>query len=338
VHHLEEIANFSTVNRQRAVDNLRQRASILPDSESVVSSIFKLPRPKNPYFFGRETDIELIDKALNWRHKENNPLRTYTIYGKRGVGKTELALEYAHRNPAEFQVIFWIHCETGLALRQSFTDMAITLHLPNAALHGRHEENQLAVLDWLKKTPRRWLLIFDNAERAAVMKGYWPFGANGAILITSRSYYNFLNDDQRRGDTVSTFNDDQSFGLLCRLLGPDWRSLYEEGKVVKSEKDAAHEFLSRLDGLALAIQQAAILIKDPNIGGNTIESTFEYYKVRADRLPDRVAGPRSDTYHALDTLWDMVFELLSPNAKDFLGVLSLLTPGMYDRWIEMIIC
>jgi len=45
-------------------------------------------------------------------------------------------------------------------------------------------------------------MIFDNAERDQVLKAYWPIGASGAILITSRKYYNFSKDLQRKGGTV----------------------------------------------------------------------------------------------------------------------------------------
>jgi KaiC/GvpD/RAD55 family RecA-like ATPase len=35
-------------------------------------------------------------------------LRMYTICGRRGVGKTEIALQYAYDNPSRFDAIFWI--------------------------------------------------------------------------------------------------------------------------------------------------------------------------------------------------------------------------------------
>ena len=152
-------------------------------------------------------------------------------------------------------------------------------------------------------------------------------GANGAILITSRQYYNFIQHDGRKGDTVKPFNSKQSFDLLFQLLGDDWRDLQRRKLLAQFEVKAATEFLGNLQGLGLAIQQAAILIKNDKIGGLGIETTYEIYKEHARNLPERQLGKRSETYHALDTLWDMNFKQLSKNARSLLSVLSLLSPG-----------
>jgi hypothetical protein len=64
------------------------------------------------------------------------------IYGRRGVGKTDIALQYAYTNPAGFEAIFWIQCETSITLRQSFTDMAVALNLPGADRNGEDDLKQ----------------------------------------------------------------------------------------------------------------------------------------------------------------------------------------------------
>ena len=154
-------------------------------------------------------------------------------------------------------------------------------------------------------------------------------GANGAILITSRKYHNFMKDDERKGDTVKPFNETQSFDLLCSFLGDDIRDLQKRQLLKDSEVKAANQFLKRLEGLPLAIAQAAILIKNENVGGPTIETTFDLFEKHSRNLPERLAGKRSDTYHSLDTLWDMNFRLLSVNARHLLSILALLSPGKY---------
>jgi len=136
-----------------------------------------------------------------------------------------------------------------------------------------------------------------------------------------------MQHDDRKGDTVKPFDSEQSFDLLFQLLGDDWRDLQKRKLLPASEVKAATEFLRQLQGLGLAIEQAAILIKNDKIGGSMIESTYGMYKDHARNLPERQLGKRSDTYHALDTLWDMNFKQLSKNARNLLSVLSLLSPG-----------
>jgi len=327
VKHLNDITTLSKANQERQVKHLAIRHAPVPEPEEHGRfPVQMLPVAKNPAFYGRQIELGKIDQYLNWRKDGNPPLRTYTIYGRRGVGKTEIALQYAYSNPSEFEAIFWIRCETSVSLRQSFSDMAMALNLPGADRHGHHEENLMAVQKWLKLTRRRWLMIFDNAEKESILKQYWPVGANGAILITSRKYYNFMKDSQRRGETVKPFDDHQSWSLLMQLLGEDWKALDREGRIKVSEDQAAKKFLSKLGGLALAIQQAAILINNTEIGGGTIASTYELFNDNARNLPPRQSGKRSELIHSLDTLWNITFNSLSRNDRDLLSVLSLLSP------------
>jgi hypothetical protein len=134
----------------------------------------------------------------------------------------------------------------------------------------------------------------------------------------------------RRGDTVKPFDTKQSWELL-QFLGPEWQRLDREGKIAQSEIAAAKAMLAMLEGLALAIQQAANLIKDDDVGGPTISKTFEWFKERIRTLPERYSSPRSSAERALDALWDMSFSLLSKNAKVLLGILAWLPPGQFKH-------
>jgi hypothetical protein len=136
-----------------------------------------------------------------------------------------------------------------------------------------------------------------------------------------------MQHDNRKGDTVRPFDSEQSFDLLFRLLGDDWHELQKRKLLEESEVRAAKEFLDKLEGLGLAIQQAASLIKNDKIGGANIETTYEIFVNQGRNLPERQLGKRSDTYHSLDTLWDMSFKQLSKNARNLLSILSLLSPG-----------
>jgi hypothetical protein len=132
----------------------------------------------------------------------------------------------------------------------------------------------------------------------------------------------------RQGDTVKPFDLKQSWELLLELLGDDWKSLDRKGLIEPSEMAAAKGLLVKLEGLALAIQQAANLIMNPNIGGLTMATNYEMFKEKMRTLPERHSSERSSSERALDALWDMIFSGLSRNAIILLRVLSWLSPGI----------
>ncbi|KAK0118550.1 hypothetical protein ONS95_007438 [Cadophora gregata] len=323
--HLNDMIGCSKVNVEARTKPLSTRPGpiVLP-REFCAFPVNTLLRNRNADFFGRNTELEKISSYLDPR--SNTTLRTYTIYGRRGVGKTDIALEYAYSNLAKFDAIFWINCETAGSLRTSFAAIATALRLPNADRAGCHEENQLAVQNWFQTTTQQWLLIFDNAENDDILKGYWPTGATGAILITSRRYFNFTNDAQRHADTIKPFNERQSWELFMKFLGPTWQQKDNDGRMNGIEEKAARTLLQRFGGLALAIQQAAQLVNNSSIGDSTIVSVLKSFKDHEKSLPPRPIHPRSDMEKALDSLWDISFTHLSRNARDLLSVLSLLSP------------
>jgi len=81
-------------------------------------------------------------------------LRSLAIYGLGGVGKTQIALAYAHEKLSELEAVFWIPAETELALQQAFSEIAVqSLKLPNAHPQAHHE-NTVLVKSWLQMTSK----------------------------------------------------------------------------------------------------------------------------------------------------------------------------------------
>lgn len=65
-----------------------------------------LPDIRTEHFYGRESSIEHIHTHLG--NQTDEKLRTYLIYGLRGVGKTQIALEFARRYKSKFDAVFWV--------------------------------------------------------------------------------------------------------------------------------------------------------------------------------------------------------------------------------------
>ncbi len=83
-----------------------------------------------------------------------------SVHGMGGVGKSQLATEYAHAHARDYDLVWWIAAEEAASIPDQFTALATQLGLEPAA---DPDALQAQVHDRLRSVPR-WLLIFDNAD------------------------------------------------------------------------------------------------------------------------------------------------------------------------------
>src|SRR4051812_26613821 len=140
--------------------------------------VWRVP-PRNPRFTGRDGMLAELRRRLR---AGEGTLVVQALYGLGGVGKTQLALEYAHRFAADHDLVWWIDAEQPVLIPGQLAALAARLDLPAGPTVADTVDRLLAEL----RDRDRWLLIFDNAERPADIAGYRPGGA-GHVLITSRS-------------------------------------------------------------------------------------------------------------------------------------------------------
>jgi tetratricopeptide (TPR) repeat protein len=134
---------------------------------------------RNPGFKGREALLTAVREAL----LAGDRAVVQALHGMGGVGKTQLAAEYAHRFAGSYDLVWWIASEQSGLIGHQFTALADVLGGlgPGADL----EVTRRAVMGRLHEM-QRWLLVFDNAEDPADLADWLP-GGTGHVLITSRA-------------------------------------------------------------------------------------------------------------------------------------------------------
>ncbi|MBR8743011.1 FxSxx-COOH system tetratricopeptide repeat protein [Nocardiopsis sp. MG754419] len=148
------------------------------------------PRHKN--FTGRTDQLnELRAGLLNQVTAvvpTSEPIVPRTLHGYGGVGKTLMAVEYAHRFRDEYDLVWWVMADQPGLVRSSLAHLAPHLDLPGPAVTGV-EEAANGVLEALRKGEPylRWLLVFDNADEPEELNEVIPQGP-GHVLITTRNH------------------------------------------------------------------------------------------------------------------------------------------------------
>src|SRR5271167_127160 len=137
---------------------------------SIGTSIFNVRYERYPYFSGRDDFLEKLSRELydpkprRWKHR-------ISLHGLGGVGKTQIALEYAYRHQSDYTYVFWISAVDQSQLLSGFVHIAKLSGCAKAT--NKPSEVAKSVLDWLQIT-ENWLLIIDNLDNIDIVRDYLP--------------------------------------------------------------------------------------------------------------------------------------------------------------------
>src|SRR5262245_5701851 len=143
--------------------------------------------PRIASFSGRAHELDKLDAILM---QEKPAAVTHAsvgraaVQGMGGVGKTALAIEYAHRFRGLYAGVCWCPAETRIGLLSALASLAVTLSAAGTE-EADVERAAKAALGRLAEQRATWLLVYDNVPAPDHIADLLP-SAGARVLITSR--------------------------------------------------------------------------------------------------------------------------------------------------------
>jgi tetratricopeptide (TPR) repeat protein len=270
-----------------------------------------LPYPRNPFFTGREDQLQAIHTALTSRGRAG-------LSGLGGIGKTQTALEYAYRHQGEYDHVFWVRAEQETELITGYVALAQTLQIPG---YQQKDQQAIAALmkQWLAKNDR-WLLVLDNADDLRQLRPYLPT-TSGHILLTTRAQA--LGDLAQKVEVTRMDADEGALLLLRRtkLITDD----ADLAAASANDQALARTLTTEMDGLPLALDQAGAYIEEQVL---SLAEYLELFRTeKAELLQER--GQLDPDHPSVTITFTLAFEKVaaaSATAADLVRACAFLAP------------
>jgi tetratricopeptide (TPR) repeat protein len=312
---------------------VRRAAGVVtsPDDVAVpAGGASNLPRRPSAVFVGRQAALEDVTRLFartDPRGGVGGPgVAGQVISGLGGVGKSELALQYASRRLGSGAVVWWVGAETTEELELGFAELAFRLQpaTATAASSGWTTTEAAAwAVGWLQ-AHTGWLVVLDNVEDLAVVEPTLGRLTTGDVLITTRRDLAW----HRHGFTpirLDVLTRQASIQLLRdTVLGSD------ASTGAGFDEAAAGVLAGELGDLPLALEQAGSYIAQQRI-------SLPAYLARLRQAPGDVLARVAEggrQARAVAQVWSITFDTLTeraPHAVPILHGLAWLAPDNLPR-------
>jgi tetratricopeptide (TPR) repeat protein len=316
-HNRDEAFTDVAAGIRRVIEDL----VLLPAStpQAILPAVWNVPYRRNPFFTGR-TDVlrRLRDKLTTV--KTAALTQPQAISGLGGIGKTQIALEYAYQYRDAYRFVFWTRAATHETLVSDFVTIADLLHLPEK---NEQDQNQVikAVKEWLT-THNEWLLILDNADDVAMVSDVVPTSSEGHIVLTSRAQA--MGSLAQRIDVESMGMTEGTLFLLRRANVINEDAFLDQAS--EEQLAGAEAIVIEMDFLPLALDQAGAYIDET---GCSLSAYLNLYRTHRKELLQRRSQLPTAHPEPVATTWSLSFqkvEQADPAAADLLRLYAFLEP------------
>jgi len=276
--------------------------------------------PRNPPFYvpyrqkgdqviGREDALEKVRQQLT-AGRRTAIGQTAVFQGLGGLGKTQLAVEYAyHYRDAYPNGVIWLTADQDMDAQ--LVDLAVKARWVAPASEHRFK---LEVALHRLRSYSECLIVFDNLEQLTTIKSYLPEPpAEPHILVTSRT-----EQPEFTYVPIEVLDHDQSLRLLTQ----------EASRQPNNETDwiAAREIADTLGGLPLALELAGAYLSRRPVSWQDYLKLLQHNLKQA--LPSRLAsltGHEADLYSTLQVSESVFAE--EPRLQEILDILTWSGPA-----------
>lgn len=208
-----------------------------------------IPFNPNPHFTGRQSDLlELYLKMIGSLNKIG--INQVGTVGMGGIGKTQLAVEFAYRFGFAFEEVFWIQAARPEEWRKEFVRLAknhLQLEIKNPESADADEQYIYALQGYFKEESRKnTLVIMDNVSEPQMLNndtfllGIPPLNLGCDLLFTTRQHFQLPGVSAQAVDILSP---EYAYDLLTADRQPQ----------TPAEQDNAHAICSAVRYLPLAV-------------------------------------------------------------------------------------
>jgi len=302
---------------RRVIEDLSSLAASAP--RTALPPIWNVPYPRNSFFIGRDEILTRLRTQLQ-TGQATAISQPQAIIGLSGIGKTQIAVEYAYRFHQDYQVVLWARAETTEILTSSFITIASLLNLPE---HKAQEQEitMQAVKTWLQ-THSGWLLTLDNADDLSLVPAFLPSSLGGHLLLTTRAFTIGHLASRIEVDTLSAKQGALFLLRRAALIAPD--ATLEH--ISPQQRDLAIQVSQELGGLPLALDQAGAYLEATGTALAAYQQIYQQHRT-ALLAQRRVQG--ADHPEPVASTWSLSFarvEETNPAAADLLRLCAYLAP------------